>query len=50
MSDTETYIVKAKTVAEAIAAAKRDYEDANHEISYEILEMPKKGFLGLGAK
>lgn len=46
----ETYIVTAKTVEEAIAAANREYAKNGKEISYEILEMPKKGFLGIGAK
>ena len=40
----------AKTVEEAVSLANAQYADANHEISYEILEMPKKGFLGIGAK
>ncbi len=47
---SETYIVTAKTVNEAIAKANKLYADAEHEISYDILEMPKKGFLGIGAK
>ncbi len=47
---SETYIVTAKTIDEAIAKANKLYADAEHEISYEILEMPKKGFLGIGAK
>jgi len=47
---SETYLITAKTVEEAIAIANREYADQNHEVSYEILEMPKKGFLGLGAK
>ena len=47
----ETYLITAKTVEEAIAIAKREYEDASHEVSYEILEMPKKGLLfGIGSK
>lgn len=46
----ETYLITAKTVEEAVSVAKREYEDARHEVSYEIVEMPKKGFLGLGAK
>lgn len=46
----ETYLITAKTVEEAVSVAKREYEDSRHEVSYEIVEMPKKGFLGLGAK
>ncbi len=46
----ETYIITAKTVEEAIAIAKREYENETHEVSYEIIDMPKKGFLGLGSK
>lgn len=46
----ETYLVTAKTVEEAIAAANREYAKNGKEISYEILEMPKKGFLGIGAR
>ena len=47
---SETYLITAKTVEEAIAIANREYADQNHEVSYEILEMPKKGFPGIGAK
>lgn len=47
---SETYLITAKTVEEAIAIANREYADQDHEVSYEILEMPKKGFLGIGAK
>lgn len=47
---SDTYIVTAKTIEEAIATANKTYADAEHEISYDILEMPKKGFLGIGAK
>ncbi len=47
---SETYIVTAKTIDEAIAKANKLYADGDHEISYDILEMPKKGFLGIGAK
>ena len=46
----ETYIITAKTVKEAIEIANREYADENHEVTYDILEMPKKGFLGIGAK
>ena len=46
----ETYLITAKTVEEAVSVAKREYEDSRHEVSYEIVEMPKKGFPGLGAK
>lgn len=47
---SETYLITAKTVEEAIAIANREYADADHEVSYEIIDMPKKGFLGIGAK
>ncbi len=47
---SETYIVTAKTVDEAIAVANREYADAEHEVSYEIVDMPRKGFLGIGAR
>ncbi len=47
---SDTYLITAKTVEEAIAIANREYADESHEISYEIIDMPKKGFLGLGAK
>ncbi|MBE6598121.1 MAG: KH domain-containing protein [Ruminococcaceae bacterium] len=47
---SDTYIVTAKTIDEAIAKANKLYADDEHEISYDILEMPKKGFLGIGAK
>ena len=47
---SETYIITAKTVEEAIAIANREYADDEHEVSYEIIDMPKKGFLGIGSK
>lgn len=47
---SETYIVTAKTVDEAIAIANREYADAEHEVAYEIIDMPKKGFFGIGAR
>ena len=47
---SETYLITAKTVEEAISIANREYADAEHEVSYEIIDMPKKGFLGIGAK
>ena len=43
---SETYMITAKTVEEAIAIANREYADEEHEVSYEIIDMPKKGFLG----
>ena len=46
----ETYLIMAKTVEEAIAIANREYAKDGKEVSYEILEMPKKGFLGIGAR
>lgn len=42
-------ILTAKTVEEAMAQARAQYGSAENELSFEILEMPKKGFLGLGA-
>jgi len=47
---SETYIVLAKTVDEAMEIAQREYGGEGKEISFDILEMPKKGFLGIGAK
>ncbi len=46
----DTYIITAKTVEAAYAEANAKYADENHEVSCEVIEMPKKGFLGLGAK
>ena len=43
-------IVTAKTVDEAMAQARRQYGSSENELAFEILEMPKKGFLGIGAK
>ena len=42
-------IITAKTVDEAMAQARRDYGSSENELAFEILEMPKKGFLGLGS-
>ena len=42
-------ILTAKTVEEAMAEARAKYGDDEHELSFTILEMPKKGFLGIGA-
>ena len=50
MNNSETYIITAKTVDEAMAIAQREYGGTGKDISFDILEMPKKGFLGLGAK
>ena len=47
---SETYIVTAKTVELAIKKANEQYADESHEISYEIMEMPKRGIFGIGAK
>jgi len=49
MKNTEV-IMTAKTVEEAMAAARAQYGSPDNELSFEILEMPKKGFLGIGAK
>ena len=46
----DTYIVTAKTVEEAYAIANAKYADDKHEVSCEVIEMPKKGFLGIGAR
>lgn len=48
--NSETYIVSAKTVDEAMAIAQREYGGAGKDISFDILEMPKKGFFGFGAR
>jgi len=50
MNSSETYIVTAKTVDEAMAIAQREYGGSGKDISFDILEMPKKGFLGIGSK
>ena len=42
-------IITAKTVDEAMAQARRDYGSSDNELAFEILEMPKKGFLGFGS-
>ncbi len=42
-------ILTAKTVEEAMADARAKYGAPDKELSFTILEMPKKGFLGLGA-
>ncbi|MGM9652334.1 MAG: RNA-binding cell elongation regulator Jag/EloR [Eubacteriales bacterium] len=42
-------ILTAKTVEEAMRLARAQYGSADNELSFEILEMPKKGFLGIGA-
>ena len=46
----DTYIVTAKTVEEAYAIANAKYADDKHEVSCEVIEMPKKGFLGIGSR
>lgn len=43
----EEIIISGKTVEEAMAAAAAKYSGEN--VSYEIVEMPKKGFLGIGS-
>ena len=42
-------IVTAKTVEEAMDQARKQYGGSEYELSFDILEMPKKGFLGFGA-
>jgi len=44
------FIITAKTVEEAMDQARAKYGDADKELSFEILEMPKKGIFGLGAR
>lgn len=44
----EIRYVTAKTVEEAMSKASAEYGNEN-DVSYEIVEMPKKGFLGIGA-
>jgi spoIIIJ-associated protein len=43
----EEIIISGKTVEEAMAAAAAKYSGEN--VSYEIAEMPRKGFLGIGS-
>lgn len=45
-----TFIITARTVEEAYAVANAKYADDKHEVSCEVIEMPKKGFLGIGSK
>ncbi len=47
---SEIYYIEAKTVEEAIAIANRKYSDDKHEVTTEIIALPKRGFLGIGAK
>ena len=47
---SEIYTVSAKTVDEAMELASKLYGGNNKEISYDIVSLPKKGFLGLGSK
>ena len=47
---SEVYTVSAKTVDEAIELATKLYGGDGREISHEIVSLPKKGFLGIGAK
>lgn len=42
-------IITAKSVDEAMAQARREYGSSENELAFEILEMPKKGFLGFGS-
>ena len=42
-------ILTAKTVEEAMEEARSKYGAPDKELSFTILEMPKKGFLGLGS-
>lgn len=44
----EEIIITAKTVDEALSKAEAEY-GSQGDISYEILEMPKKGFFGIGS-
>lgn len=45
----QDFIITAKTVEEAMAQAVEKYGSSDVEISYRIIDMPKKGFLGIGA-
>ena len=45
---TQTFT--AKTVEEAKALAARTFGVSQDKIAFEILEEPKKGFLGIGKK
>ena len=45
-----TQIFNAKTVEEAKELAARTFGVLQEEIQFEILEEPKKGFLGIGKK
>lgn len=45
---SDEIIISAKTLDEAIAKAEAEY-GSQGDIAYDILEMPKKGFLGIGA-
>ena len=47
---SEIYTVTAKSVDEAMELASKLYGGSNKEISYDIVSLPKKGFLGLGSK
>jgi len=47
---SEIYTVSAKTVDEALELASKLYGGNNKEISYDIVSLPKKGFLGIGTK
>lgn len=47
---SEIYTVSAKTVDEAMELASKLYGGNNKEISYDIVSLPKKGFLGIGSK
>lgn len=47
---SEIYKVSAKTVDEAMDLAEKLYGGAKKELSYDIEALPKKGFLGIGAK
>ena len=42
-------ILTGKTVNEVMDQARTQYGGPDKELSFEILEMPKKGFLGIGA-
>lgn len=46
---SDDIIITAKTVEEALAKAETEFAGKG-ELSYEIVEMPKKGFFGIGEK
>ena len=50
MATVKKLTLTAPTVDDALARARAKYPADEYDISYEILEMPSKGFFGIGAK